>query len=189
MPGLPGDSPGRFRETVQRTVALAPDLVRIYPALVIRGTALEEMYRSGVFAPLSLEDAVAWCTGALNAFDRAGIAVIRVGLQPTSELERQGTVVAGPYHPAFRQLVESERFLVKMRELMQQGAEPVFLVHPDDLSTAIGQQKRNLRSLRSAFGNSAVVLPDQRVPRHSVELAGQGPEHRKPSCASGRDGL
>lgn len=36
-----------------------------------------------------------------------GIQVIRVGLQPTEEINVGKDIVAGPFHPAFRELVES----------------------------------------------------------------------------------
>ena len=44
-------------------------------------------------------------------FDEKNINVIRIGLQNTEEISdpknSKSEVVAGPYHPAFRQLVES----------------------------------------------------------------------------------
>jgi len=47
MPGLPGDDSIKFRKTVSHTLLWQPDFVRIYPALVIRGTKLHEMYLKG----------------------------------------------------------------------------------------------------------------------------------------------
>jgi len=107
MPGLPGDSRERFFMTVDRTIDLRPDVVRIYPALVIKDTPLEELYNAGRYEPLSLEEAVRWCKVALGRFEQSGIKVIRMGLQPTEELSKPGTIVKGPYHPSFRQLVQA----------------------------------------------------------------------------------
>lgn len=107
MPGLPGDSRERFFMTVDRTIDMRPDVVRIYPALVIKDTPLEELYYAGRYDPLSLEEAVMWCKVALGRFEESGIKVIRMGLQPTEELEKPGTIVTGPYHPSFRQLVQT----------------------------------------------------------------------------------
>lgn len=181
MPGLPGDSADRFRQTVERTISLRPDLVRLYPALVIRDTPLAARYGAGGYTPLSLEEAVTWCSHALEAFAQARIPVIRVGLQPTEELERPGSVVAGPYHPAFRELVESARFLVKMRQEMPAGQDPAFLVHPLDLGAAIGHGKRNLAALRKEFGHRTTVQANASVPRGTVAV--------KRSCARDDDTL
>ncbi len=50
MSGLPGDSAETFMKTVDTVVELKPDFVRIYPALVIKNTPLEDLYRSGRYA-------------------------------------------------------------------------------------------------------------------------------------------
>ncbi len=173
MPGLPGDSSAIFRTTVDRCITLKPAFVRLYPALVIKDTPLEELYKTRRYTPLSLDDAVAICKEALIKFEEAGIEVIRMGLQPTEELERPGTIIAGPYHPAFRQVVESAIMLDRMKALLagaKQGASAItFLVHPRDLSAAIGQHRSNILSLTKEFGSSTIhVQPDESVSRRSV---------------------
>jgi histone acetyltransferase (RNA polymerase elongator complex component) len=107
MPGLPEDTRERFFRTVDKTLEIKPDIVRIYPALVIKDTLLEKLYYAGQYTPLSLDEAVSWCKIALGRFEEAGIKVIRMGLQPTEELLKPGTIVKGPYHPSFRQLVQT----------------------------------------------------------------------------------
>ncbi len=175
MPGLPGDSGKIWMETVEKSIALKPDFVRIYPALVIKDTPLQNLYTAGAYVPLSLEEAVALCKNALLAFDAAGIDVIRIGLQPTEELEKPGTIVAGPYHPAFRQLVESSILLDQMKAALlrrNNSANAVFLVHPGDISNAIGQKRSNIYVLKKQFGLKKVHLqPDKKVLRRRVTLA------------------
>jgi histone acetyltransferase (RNA polymerase elongator complex component) len=154
MPGLPGDSREIFCRTVDLAIRLRPDCVRLYPALVIKETPMERLFHDGRFAPLPLDEAVAWCADALRRFRREGISVIRIGLQPTEELERPGTIVAGPYHPAFRQLVESSILLDRMRSALtgtQAGTAARFAVHPAELSSAIGLRKSNVLSLSREF--------------------------------------
>ena len=156
MAGLPGDSAETFMKTVDTVVELKPDFVRIYPALVIKDTPLEDLYSSGRYKPLSLDDAVVLCREALERFERAEIDVIRIGLQPTGELERPGTIIAGPYHPAFRQMVESSILLDNMRSALRtrDGKTDTvsFQVHPKDLSAAIGQHRSNIELLKKEFG-------------------------------------
>jgi histone acetyltransferase (RNA polymerase elongator complex component) len=175
MPGLPGDSAERFIDTVDKTIALKPDFVRIYPALVIKDTPLEGLYEAGRYTPLSLDGAVSLCRRALIKFEQAGIELIRLGLQPTEELERPGTILAGPYHPAFRQVVESSVLLDRMKALLEKRkpscSDVTFLVHPRDLSAAIGQKRSNTKCLKNQFALKAIrVRSDQSLPRRTVKL-------------------
>lgn len=175
MPGLPGDSAEGFHKTVAQVIALKPDFVRLYPVLVIKGTPLEELYNTGRYTPLSLDDAISLCHCALMSFEQAGIEAIRIGLQPTEELERPGTIIAGPYHPAFRQLVESSLFLEKMRSILKNRKEGndtvVILVNPGDLSDAIGQKRSNIRTLQKEFRLSTLrVMPDPSLRLKAVKI-------------------
>jgi histone acetyltransferase (RNA polymerase elongator complex component) len=162
MPGLPGDSSDSFLRTVDTVIGLRPDFVRIYPAIVIKDTPLEDLYRSGRYIPLSIDDAIALCRTALERFERAGIEVIRLGLQPTDELERPGTIISGPYHPAFRQLVESSLLLDAMRSALNAVKGKIdtatFQVNPKDLSAAIGQHRSNIDLLKREFGINEIRI-------------------------------
>ncbi len=168
MPGLPGDSADSFMRSIGMAIDLKPDFVRVYPALVIKDTPLEDLYTSGRYKPLSLDDAVLLCREALERLELAGIDVIRIGLQPTEELEKPGTIVAGPYHPAFRQLVESSILLDKMRSALSTNKGKTgmitFEVNPKDLSAAIGQQRSNIKQLKKEFGIQKIRI----VGSHSV---------------------
>jgi histone acetyltransferase (RNA polymerase elongator complex component) len=105
MAGLPGDTPEGFLKTVDHVIALRPDTVRIHPTLVLSDTVLAALYEQGRYAPLSLSMAVELCRDALSRLNTANIAVIRLGLQTTPSMEKPGAIVAGPYHPSFRDLV------------------------------------------------------------------------------------
>lgn len=171
MPGLPGDSTGTFQSTVEQVIGLKPDFVRIYPALVIKDTPLAVLHRTGRYTPLTLDAAVTLCREALDRFEESGIEVIRIGLQATDELEAPGTIVAGPFHPAFRQLVEASRFLIRMERSLPPGntsGSITFRVNPADLSSAIGQNRRNIHAIRDRHGLDATIVPDPAVPRGAV---------------------
>jgi histone acetyltransferase (RNA polymerase elongator complex component) len=58
MVGLPGDDETGALTTAQRIADLAPDFVRIYPTLVVANSRLAGWYKSGDYAPLSLEEGV-----------------------------------------------------------------------------------------------------------------------------------
>jgi len=107
MPGLPGDTPETVLETARRIIALSPDFVRVYPALVLKNTALHEMYLNGRYVPWTLEGMVAICREISVLLKEAGIPVIKMGLHPSKDLLEN--IVSGPFHPSFRQLVETAR--------------------------------------------------------------------------------
>jgi histone acetyltransferase (RNA polymerase elongator complex component) len=122
MPGLPEDSREIFLKTVEETIALAPDFVRIYPTVVLSSTPLERLFRGGHYKPLSLEQAVDWCKESKKRFNRASIPVIRMGLQPTIALEKTGRIIAGPYHPALGQLVNSSIWHEKISPALRKAS-------------------------------------------------------------------
>jgi histone acetyltransferase (RNA polymerase elongator complex component) len=105
MPGLPGETEETFKDGVEKIVTLRPDMVRLYPAVVIRGTELEGWYEDKRFEPLKLDDAVRICRDACIRFEGEGIPVIRIGLMSTPSME--GQVIGGPWHPAMGFLVRS----------------------------------------------------------------------------------
>ena len=155
MPGLPFSSRQSDLDSLFGSIALGPDFLRIYPSLVLRGTTLEQMFRSGGYKPLSLESAVALCADMLLAAHKAGVPVRRLGLQSSTSLEAEGAVVAGPYHPAFRQLVESElffRLLLLLASGLPSGTHVQLSSSPSRLSDVIGQQRRNAMRLASEAG-------------------------------------
>jgi len=105
MPGLPGDTVDTILETTRRVIALSPDFVRVYPALVLRNTALHKMYLNGGYIPWTLENMVPVCREISRLLKEAGIPVIKMGLHPSKDLIEN--IVCGPFHPSFRQLVEN----------------------------------------------------------------------------------
>jgi histone acetyltransferase (RNA polymerase elongator complex component) len=58
MPGLPGDTVNTFQKSVDDVIDLRPDLVRLYPALVIKHTLLHEMYLQNRFAPWGMDQSI-----------------------------------------------------------------------------------------------------------------------------------
>ena len=105
MPGLPGDDPHISLESAETAVSLEPDEARIYPVVVLKDTALEQMYLRGEYKPLTMEEAAAVSSEMYRIFVSNNVKVIRIGLHP---LEMgSSTVVAGPYHTAFGFLVKA----------------------------------------------------------------------------------
>lgn len=114
MVGLPMDSIKKSIYTAKEFIKLQPDLVRIYPTLVIKDTNLALKYANKEYKSLTVKEAIDICTILLILFYIENINVIRVGLQPTENIQLGMDVIAGPFHPAFRQLVESNIYLLAL---------------------------------------------------------------------------
>ena len=153
MTGLPGDSGETSLATAQALASLHPDGVRIYPTVVLRGTELEEAFRSGAYVPQSVEEAVELCAGLLPVFLEAGIPILRIGLQPTASLDG-GAAVAGAYHPALGELVLSRFFRNRAENVLRHvaGRPAAGLgVAPHRISVMTGQKRCNLLWLQEAL--------------------------------------
>jgi histone acetyltransferase (RNA polymerase elongator complex component) len=164
MAGLPGDTKEKFLHTVSDTVKLAPDFVRIYPALVVEGSGLADMWRRGEYSPLTIDEAVELCAEALEIFGAAGIRVIRLGLQPGEELEK--TYLAGPHHPAFGHLVKSNIALKKILKALEgfEGDTAEIYVNQKELSIYKGIGNSNINALFNATGKSIKISAGDAAP-------------------------
>jgi histone acetyltransferase (RNA polymerase elongator complex component) len=186
MPGLPGDSPALFAETVRRTVSLRPDGVRIHPTVVLRGTALEKEYRAGRYRPLALDDAVEQCASAVRRFSAAGIPVIRLGIQPTPSMTGGDDIVAGPFHPAFGSLVREVLFFRAAAALLETTTrgrrEAHFRLAPGDLSFFRGQRNGNLLALRVRFGLSNIAVAEDACQGRGTLVLESGPNRSAIDC-------
>ncbi len=153
MAGLPGDTAEKFLQSVEDTIEFKPDFVRIYPALVIKDTALHTMHREGRYKPWGLEETIQNCKQALVRFKKNGIPVIRLGL-PSEPLLIEN-IVDGPHHPALKYLVECRIYLDKMAELLSALSEvpsrAVFEVPSREISIYTGHKKENITQLKRRF--------------------------------------
>jgi histone acetyltransferase (RNA polymerase elongator complex component) len=170
MCGLPGDSTGKLMATARRVAALAPDFVRIYPALVISGSGLEELYRANAYRPLSLSKAIALVSRMKRIFVQHDIKVVRMGLQPSQELEAR--VLAGPYHPAFGELVNSRGLFLQARQLLRSAGKRRInrvSVSAADESAFRGPDNVNIRRL-NALGllHGVELIFDREQPRSNI---------------------
>lgn len=86
MVGLPMEDKTSLAITTQKAIALKPHFVRIYPTVVIADTPLAQLYHHQEYQPLSLHKAAVWSAFMKLSFERAGIPVIRTGLQATQSL-------------------------------------------------------------------------------------------------------
>ena len=163
MIGLPEDSREKAIITANTVVKLAPEIVRIYPTLVIKNTYLQKMYLEGRYKPLTVEEAVGICAELLAIYQQNNINVIRIGLQPTESISNNGEVEAGPFHPAFRQLVESKLLLNRIIKYIEENNfetlhDIVIECNNRHLSNIIGQKRANIFFLKHKFNFNNVIV-------------------------------
>lgn len=171
MVGLPESTKIDEINTAKALIKLRPKMVRIYPVLVIKNTKLEEEYKEGKYEPLPLVQAVETCKELVEMFVKKKIDVIRVGLQNTDEItnpeEKTSEVVAGPYHPAFRQLVESslwyDAIVAKIKKLNVKVKEVEVTVNPADSNNVIGHKKENVIKLKDTYDVDLILKQDENI--------------------------
>ena len=171
MVGLPESTTVDEINTAKQLIKLKPKMVRIYPVLVIKNTKLEKDYNDGKYKPLTVTQAVEVCKELVKLFVKKHIEVIRIGLQPTDTITNpdndKSEVVAGPFHPAFRQLVESgmwyDVIVEKIKQLNTKVKEVVVTVNPADVNNVIGQRKDNINNLRDVYDVNLIVKADEKI--------------------------
>ena len=157
--------------TAKALIKLKPKMVRIYPVLVIKGTKLAKEYEDGTYKPLTVVQAVEVCKELVSMFNSKNIDIIRIGLQNTDEItspeQESSEVLAGPYHPAFRQLVESslwyDAIVNKIKKLNVKVQEVQVEVNPQDVNNVIGHKKENVEKLKDIYNVRLRVKPNKEI--------------------------
>jgi histone acetyltransferase (RNA polymerase elongator complex component) len=171
MIGLPGASTNDDIESALEIVKLKTKYVRIHPTLVLKGTELEKMYRAGEYKPLELNEAVNTTEKILRIYRKAGIQVIRIALHPNELLK--DSIVAGPWHPSFRELVESQYLMREAsNELaMYEGQKVQLTISPQDETYVRGEGNSNYNKLLDIFKLQDIeLIKDTTKPRGTISV-------------------
>ncbi|MBC2578951.1 elongator complex protein 3 [Clostridium sp. DJ247] len=181
MLGLPGDSFEKDIETVKSSIAMKPDIYRLYPALVIKNTPMEKMYNMKSYKPYELYEAVEISRKLYCMLTANNINVIRIGLQPTEEINEGKEIVAGPFHPAFRELVEGSIF----NNLILDEVSPVcqdkivIRINEKDISKLYADKKKFFYDMKKQLKTTNVqVIQDKTLSRGELILK-QGENFKK----------
>ena len=156
MIGLPASTPESEMLTAQKICELGASAVRIYPTVVFYDTPLCEMAQHGLYAPLSVEEAVERTAPVLQFFRARALPCIRVGLCATESLTSPDAVFAGPNHPALGEMILGECLYQRVKEKVLEaelaGKGIVLEVPPRELSATVGQHRRNIEKLQRETG-------------------------------------
>ena len=153
-------------ETARAFIKIKPDTVRIYPTIVMKNTDLAAFLDDKLYAPQLLNDAVKLCSKLITMFEDNDINVIRVGLHHSESLDCD--MVAGPYHPSFKELCESEilynKLINKIKDKGICDTDELFVkVSPSCVSKLIGNKRSNIKRLEES-GYKIKVVQDNDVP-------------------------
>ena len=178
MIGLPESTKQDEINTAKELIKLKPKIVRIYPVLVIKDTELAEEYEKGEYTPLTVGQAVERCKDIVAMFNKNKINIIRIGLQNTEEItdpsSEKSSVVAGPYHPAFRQLVESSMWydsIVNEIKKVNAKVKKVKIKANDlNINNIIGHKKENITKLKEVYDVEVVIEKDDNIKPGKFEL-------------------
>lgn len=178
MVGLPESTRIDEINTARALIKLKPKMVRIYPVLVIKNTKLEEEYNEGIYQPITVTQAVEITKELVKMFEAKHIDVIRIGLQNTDTITNpekdESEVVAGPYHSAFGQLVESaiwyDSIVAKIKKLNVKVKEVKVTVNPADVNNVVGHKKENVEKLKELYDVDLIVKSDDSIKQGKSQI-------------------
>lgn len=178
MVGLVGDTREKAIYTAKEFVKLDPYCVRIYPTLIIKDTYLEKVYRKKDYMPLSIDRAVDIVTDILMLFYYNDVNVIRVGLQPTENIQLGKDVVAGPFHPSFRQLVESNIYKTLLENHIRNWdknliKDKILIIEANEknVSNISGQKSSNINYLMQKFKLKNIKIYKMNFPVDIIKIS------------------
>lgn len=160
--------------TMTKISELKPNTVRIYPVVILNGTRLAVLYKSGEYKVFSFDEVLNITVSAMKMFEENGINVIKVGLHASEFVEKD--MVGGFYHPAYRELCESliyrqnmESVLSKIMAVNGDIKEFIFAVNPSCISKALGHKKSNAEYFKR-HNIIIKVRGDEKIPKYYCEL-------------------
>ncbi len=149
MVGLPEDNYEKAIRTANDIAELGADNTRIYPTLIIKDTKLAELYYLKKYKPLELSQAINICKDVYKIFENKNINVLRMGLHPSEELEKND-LIAGPYHISFKELVLTELWHELLKDKLQpfENKNIIIVVNNTQINYAIGYNGKNRERLK-----------------------------------------
>lgn len=156
--------------TAKRIIELSPKTVRIYPVVVLEGTKLARLYTAGEYKLMPFDEVVQLCARMLGMFFCAGIDVIKLGLHSSELVEK--SIVAGYYHPAFSEIVQSSMFLSAIKSRISSCEQLEIVINSRSYSVATGQKRCNIKALEEN-GVKCTIRTDDSLSRQEIIINGE----------------
>ena len=162
MIGLPASDSQTDLRTAAEVVKIKPNGVRIYPCLVYKDSELEDLYLKQLFTPLTLDEAVTLSAQLTLLYEASAIPILRIGLHASSGNQ---ALIAGPFHPSFKALVETEIWNGLLKNHLKEfygtnsvnyeakliGNNITIKANPSVINHAVGFEGRNKKELAQLF--------------------------------------
>lgn len=178
LPGMPSSTPATFLQDVAQALKLEPSCMRFYPCLVLEGTELASLWRSGCYTPWTLDDTISTLSSALKMAWECGIPVIRLSLAPEQGMEE--SVLAGPRHPALGNMIQAEALLLRVVPLLTACPSPVRLTLPRWCQGLYAGHQKQLLPRWKALGVAEVLWSEGNVAEVCTsESSGRARHHRE----------
>lgn len=162
MPGLPDFDQNTIYETIERTITLKPDFVRIYPTIILKNTKLEKWFLEGKYNPLNLEKAIEIVTEMIVKLEAAKIKIIKTGLHSDIEINK---ITAGPFHPTFGELVRAKIMLANI--LADFRDDETLIISSSDISLFKGFDNKMLNEMKNAVDLKKIpIVIDRSYPKN-----------------------
>ncbi len=197
MIGLPGAALETELACAREICQMGAVACRIYPTIVLHHTALAAWTTSGIYTPLTAEEAVERSAAVLQVFVKAGVDCLRIGLCDSESLHDPASCLAGPVHPAMGELVHSRLYRNALQEAVldwqQKSTEKDLLIRVPvgEVSAVVGQKRENVRWIEENY--PVRLRKFQETPaqiRYSVGCQAAFPqrrEHRDTANAQGKE--
>ncbi|MCK4694604.1 MAG: radical SAM protein [Candidatus Cloacimonetes bacterium] len=171
MPGLPKFSKKTLDQTIQTTIDINPDFVRIYPTILLAGTELEKRYLKGKYHPLELNEAIKFVSEMIQQFKKHKIKVTKVGLH--SDIDERH-IAAGPYHQSFGELVRGEMLL---KRIVDNFEDKTLMISSADISLFKGFNSQMLKSLKTQLNLDKIpIIIDNNLDKNNFLFTEQPPQ-------------
>ena len=166
--GLPESTRIDEINTAKNLIKLKPKEVKINLLTVNRGTRLETEYNKGKYQPLSITQSVEICKELVRMFYNKKIEIASI------EVENSENMIAGPFHPEFKHLVESamwyDAILNKIKKLNAKVKEVEITVNPTDVENIIGYKKENIIKLKNTYDVDLIVKQDEKIKKGKTKI-------------------
>ena len=176
--GLPDSTKIDDIDTAKNLIKLKTTTVSINPVLVIKDTPLEKEYENQSYKPLAVVQALETCKELAKLFNEKNIEIIAIGFEPLDSDIKQEVfaekVLAGPFHPAFRGLVESglwyDAIVNKIKKLNTKVMEVEVTVNPEDANNVIGYKQENINNLKEVYDVDLIVTSDKNMKKGKSKI-------------------
>ncbi len=153
--GLPDSTRIDELNTAKALSKLRPNLVRIYPMVVLSKTNLEKDYKAKKFEPLTLNQAIERCKEAVYAFNKHKVKNINIVKENELNKSEETEIIAGPYHDEFAWLVTDsiwyDSIVDKIKKCNTKVKEVIIEVNPKDLPNILGYERENANKLLEMY--------------------------------------